>query len=221
VSKKQSLPVISPSKDNLSGDVNMLVEVLNNVGTCIFTKDVHGCYTYVNQAVLDLLNVNSTDIIGFDDSHFFDLALSEQLKENDRKVIQEAITVENVETNFIKSLQETRIYKTVKKPLFDDSKNVIGICGVSTDITAEKNLQKMVSVHKKLLHTVLDNVDAYIYMKDSERTFKYVNSKVAELFGMPAENIIGKKDTEVLPLDVAEHFNQSDQKVLIRAKNKP
>tara|TARA_R110001592_G_scaffold186150_13_gene430461 strand:+ start:1946 stop:3253 length:1308 start_codon:yes stop_codon:yes gene_type:complete len=213
VSKKKPLPVTSTSKDNLSVDVKMLTEVLNNVGTCIFTKDIHGCYTYVNQAVLDLFNINSTDIIGFDDSHFFDLALSQQLKENDRKVIKEAITVENEETNFIKSLQETRIYKTVKKPLFDDANNVIGICGVSTDITAEKKLQKIIKAQKKLLHTVLDNVDAYIYMKDNERTFKYVNSKVAELFGTSAENIIGKKDTEVLPLDVAEHFNQSDQKV--------
>jgi diguanylate cyclase (GGDEF)-like protein/PAS domain S-box-containing protein len=211
VSKDQQSTVLS--YNNLLLKVNMLAEVLTNVGACIYTKDLNGHYTYVNQAVLDLFNVTTAEIVGFDDTHFFDLALSQQLRENDQKVMKEAITVKSEEKNFIRSLKETRIYKTVKKPLFDDNNNVIGMCGISTDITEEKKLQKIVKSQEKLLHTVLDNVDAYIYMKDNERTFKYVNSKVAELFGTTPENMIGKKDIEVLPFDVAEHFNQSDQKV--------
>ncbi|MCP4990614.1 MAG: PAS domain-containing protein [Colwellia sp.] len=47
-------------------------------------------------------------------------------------------------------------------------------------------------------------------MKDSARNFLYVNSQIAELFGDKAENIIGKKDIEVLPHEIADHFYQSD-----------
>ena len=47
-------------------------------------------------------------------------------------------------------------------------------------------------------------------MKDCDRTFLYVNSQVAALFGDEAANIIGKKDTEVLPKEIADHFYQSD-----------
>jgi diguanylate cyclase (GGDEF)-like protein/PAS domain S-box-containing protein len=153
------------------------------------------------------------EVVGFDDSHFFDLDLSTQLNKNDKKVMFEGITVESEETNYIKSLKETRIYKAVKNPLYDTNGNIIGMCGVSTDITDEKKLQQTVKSQQHLLNAVLDNADAYIYMKDIDRTFQYVNSKVANLFGDTPENIIGKKDTEVLPIEVAEHFHLSDQKV--------
>jgi len=202
-----------PSSENLSLPINSLSEVLNSVGAFIYTKDLQGHYTYANKAVLDLFDKKLREVIGFDDSHFFDLTLSKQLSENDQKVMSNNITVENEETNFLKDIQEVRIYKTIKKPLHDDCGNVVGMCGISTDITEEKKLDKKLKEQKQLLDTVLDNVDAYIYMKDSERTFKYVNSKVAELFGNTVKNIVGKKDTEVLPIEVAEHFNLSDQKV--------
>jgi diguanylate cyclase (GGDEF)-like protein/PAS domain S-box-containing protein len=191
----------------------MLGEVLNNVGAFIYTKDLKGFYTYVNQAVLDLFDKKLEEVVGFDDSHFFDLDLSTQLNKNDQKVMLEGITVESEETNYIKSLKETRIFKAVKNPLYDTNGNIIGMCGVSTDITDEKNLQQMVKSQQHLLNAVLDNADAYIYMKDIDRTFQYVNSKVAKLFGNTQENIIGKKDTEVLPIEVAEHFHLSDLKV--------
>ena len=213
MSTKQVSTTNSLEGDNVSLQAKMLGEVLNNVGAFIYTKDLKGFYTYVNQAVLDLFDKKLEEVVGFDDSHFFDLDLSTQLNKNDQKVMHEGIIVESEETNYIKSLKETRVYKAVKNPLYDTDGNIIGMCGVSTDITDEKNLQQMVKSQQHLLNAVLDNADAYIYMKDIDRTFQYVNSKVAKLFGDSPENIIGKKDTEVLPIEVAEHFHLSDQKV--------
>ena len=213
MSTKQVSTTNSHEGDNVSLQAKMLGEVLNNVGAFIYTKDLKGFYTYVNQAVLDLFDKKLEEVVGFDDSHFLDLDLSTQLNKNDKKVMFEGITVESEETNYIKSLKETRIYKAVKNPLYDTDGNIIGMCGVSTDITDEKKLQQTVKSQQHLLNAVLDNADAYIYMKDIDRTFQYVNSKVANLFGDTPENIIGKKDTEVLPIEVAEHFHLSDQKV--------
>jgi diguanylate cyclase (GGDEF)-like protein/PAS domain S-box-containing protein len=213
VSTKQVSTTNSLEGDKVSLQAKMLGEVLNNVGAFIYTKDLKGFYTYVNQAVLDLFDKKLEEVVGFDDSHFLELDLSTQLYKNDQKVMHEGITVESEETNYIKSLKETRVFKAVKNPLYDMEGNIIGMCGVSTDITDEKNLQQMVKSQQHLLNAVLDNADAYIYMKDIDRTFQYVNSKVAKLFGDSPENIIGKKDTEVLPIEVAEHFHLSDQKV--------
>jgi diguanylate cyclase (GGDEF)-like protein/PAS domain S-box-containing protein len=213
VSNKQSSTLNSSLGDTISIEAKMLTEVLNNVGAFIYTKNLEGLYTYVNQPVLDLFDKSLVEVIGFDDSHFFDLDLSEQHNQNDKKVMLEGVALESEETNYLKSLKETRIYKAVKKPLFDIDGNVVGMCGISTDITDEKNLQKMVRSQQHLLNAVLDNADSYIYMKDIDRTFQYVNSKVAELFGDSPENIIGKKDTDVLSIEVAEHFHLSDQKV--------
>ncbi|MGB7800261.1 diguanylate cyclase [Buttiauxella sp.] len=65
-----------------------------------------------------------------------------------------------------------------------------------------------------LLDLVLDSVDACVYFKTSERHFAYVNAKTAELFGLRAEKIIGKRDSEVLPQKMADDFWITDSKVL-------
>ncbi len=198
---------------SITQQVALLSEVLNNVGACIFAKDLNGKYLYANDMVLEVFGMPLENVIGKDDSHFFDLSISDQLRNNDKKVLTEGVIVEQEETNYIKATGEVRIYHSVKKPLFDEEKRIIGLCGISTDITEQKRLENLVKKQKDLLNIVLDNVDAHIYMKDNQRTFKYVNSRVAALFGLPVEQVVGKKETDILPEDVAEHFYQSDKKL--------
>lgn len=193
--------------------VQSMSSILEHINAYFFIKDLSGKYIYVNKRVEDVFQTTAENIIGKDDSHFFDVKQSDELRVNDENVINNNITVEKEEINIIKLTNEERIYKTIKKPLFDANNNVIGLFGCSTDITDEKHLKKENSEQKHLLDAILDNVEAYIYMKDSTRTFRYVNSKVAELFGVPAEDIIGKKDCDVIPKEFADHFWQSDKLV--------
>jgi diguanylate cyclase (GGDEF)-like protein/PAS domain S-box-containing protein len=204
---------LSKDKNTTSDFDDIKNQVLDSIDSFIFTKDLQGKYTFVNQAVLNLFEKKIDEVIGFEDSHFFDLARSIELKANDLLVMEKALKVENEERNFIRSKNEIRIFKAVKKPLFDREGNVTGICGISTDITEEKKLQEQVNEQSYLLDTMLNNIDAYIYVKNSERTFLYVNNKVAKLFGNSADNIIGKKDLEILPQEIADHFYQSDKQV--------
>lgn len=193
--------------------VNSMSAILEHIDACFYIKDLNYKYVYVNKHVEDVFQTCAEEIIGKDDSHFFDFQLSDELRHNDTIVIQQKKSLESIETNIIKSSGEERIYKIIKKPIFDDNNEVIGLCGYSTDITEQKRLEQENHDQKNLLDTILDNVDAYIYMKDSTRKFRYVNSKVAELFGQPVDNIIGKLDSEVISQEFADHFWQSDKRV--------
>ncbi|HEV7817387.1 MAG TPA: CHASE domain-containing protein, partial [Janthinobacterium sp.] len=55
-----------------------------------------------------------------------------------------------------------------------------------------------------LLDTVLNNVDAHVYMKDHDRRYIYVNKKMAEVMGVPVAQIIGKLDRELVPAGRAD-----------------
>jgi PAS domain S-box-containing protein len=65
-----------------------------------------------------------------------------------------------------------------------------------------------------LLDLVLDNVDAYVYMKDRERRFRYVNAKTAAAAGLPAEAMIGRRDLDVMPADRADAVWELDRPVI-------
>jgi signal transduction histidine kinase/CheY-like chemotaxis protein/HPt (histidine-containing phosphotransfer) domain-containing protein/CHASE1-domain containing sensor protein len=50
-----------------------------------------------------------------------------------------------------------------------------------------------------LLDTVLNHVDAHVYMKDQSRRYIYVNARMAECMGMEVRDIVGKLDRELKP----------------------
>jgi two-component system sensor histidine kinase/response regulator len=65
-----------------------------------------------------------------------------------------------------------------------------------------------------LLDLVLDNVDAYVYMKDRERRFRYVNAKTAAASGLRAEEMVGRRDREVMPAARADAVWELDRPVI-------
>ena len=197
--------------ESLLQQISVMSSVLDNIGSYVFSKDLAGKYTYVNANVEALFQRPAKYIIGKNDSHFFDLDILDELLENDRKVINEKVSLTSEETNVIKSTGKILTYKVIKNPIFNDIGEVIGLSGISTDITAQKALETDNQNQKHLLDVVLNNVDAYIYMKDAERRYRYVNSRVAELIGLPAKEIIGKFDHDVVPPKYAEHFWKSDK----------
>lgn len=190
-----------------------LRQVLNNVGAYIYTKDTNGRYTYANNMVCELFGLALHDVVGKDDSQFFDLDISNQLQLNDRKVLADGETLVSEELNIVKATGETRIYWTVKAPVRDEQGEIIGMCGISTDITERKQLEAQLHEQRQLLDTVLNNVDSYIYMKSEDRRFLYVNEHSARLLGLPAEDIIGRLDSEVLASATADHLWEIDRQV--------
>jgi diguanylate cyclase (GGDEF)-like protein/PAS domain S-box-containing protein len=123
---------------------SLLIELralLDQIGTYIFTKDTAGRYTYVNHKVQELFADTYENIIGKDDSHFFDLELANELLINDRLVIDHGKTIEQEERTIVKSTDVTKIYWTIKKPLLDEDGQIIGLCGISTDITDRKTME--------------------------------------------------------------------------------
>ncbi len=51
------------------------------------------------------------------------------------------------------------------------------------------------------LNTILDSVEAAIFIKDPQLRYQYVNRKVADLFGQPPEAILGKTDADFFDAD--------------------
>lgn len=191
--------------------VQVMSSVLDNIGSYVYSKDLAGKYTYVNADVAKLFQTSVQDIIGKDDSHFFDLDISNEINQNDLKVIRNKAPLITEENNVIKSTGKVNTYQIIKKPILDNKGNVIGISGISVDITEKKALEAENQEQKYLLDVILDNVDAYIYMKDDNRHFRYVNDRVAKLFGLPAKDIIGKRDIDVISQADADHFWQTDK----------
>lgn len=198
---------------SITQELKNLQVTLNNIGAYVFTKDTRGRYTYVNELVRELFDYPLDEILGFDDAKFFELEISDDIMINDKQVLSQGQVLEVEEKNVIAKTGEIRYYQSVKKPLYDDNNKIIGMLGVSTDITARKAMEFELKRKQELLDTVLNNVDAYIYMKDKDYKYLYLNPKLASLFKMDPEEVVGKREEDFLSEEDTAHFRQMDRKV--------
>lgn len=111
--------------------------ILDAMDAYVYAKDRDGNYVYANKPVQELFGHSLDEIVGKDDSAFFDLAKSDDLKRNDEEVMATGETVRAREVDFIKETGEERTYLTVKKPVISDDGTVIGLYGLSMDITED------------------------------------------------------------------------------------
>ncbi len=186
--------------------------LLDNVGAHIFTKNLQGRYTYLNRLCAQLWGVSPEQALGCTDEDFFDAQTVCTLRENDLSVITGGKTLEKEECVTLAN-GEKHIFLVVKAPVRDDADNIIGICGVATDITERKHLEEALAQQSNLLNTVLNNIEANIYMKDHEGRYVYVNPRVANLLELSTSEIIGRTDVELFPGNFGEEYYRNDQKV--------
>jgi PAS domain S-box-containing protein len=67
------------------------------------------------------------------------------------------------------------------------------------------------------LQAILDNSPAVIYLKDCEGRFLRINQKFQQLFNLKAEEIIGKRNEDLFPPEIAQEFSINDTYVLEQA----
>ena len=67
---------------------------------------------------------------------------------------------------------------------------------------------------REQLRTILDATTALIYLKDAEGRYLFVNRRFEEVFGSTRDEVLGKRDADVLPAAVARTLHADDLRVL-------
>lgn len=117
--------------------------VLNEIGSYVFIKNHKGEYLYANQLTLDLFETSLENLKNKTDADFFHPDLLTDILRSDNMVFEHAQTVINEERAQSIPDGKVKIYRAIKKPIFSSkTQEVIGLIGVSTDITDLVNMRE-------------------------------------------------------------------------------
>ena len=85
---------------------------------------------------------------------------------------------------------------------------------ITRDITRRKREAEALQQERNLLRTLIDNIPDKIYVRDISNRFILANASFARLMGVagPAA-LIGKKDADFYPAEMASDFDSIDQRV--------
>lgn len=113
-----------------------LQDLIEHSGTLIFAKDKEGRYLLINQVYEKLTGHHRDQVLGRTDFDIYSDKDAMIFTENDKFVI------DSMKTRRYEELLGAHHFLTTKFPLLDEDGNVSGVCGISADITEQKELQK-------------------------------------------------------------------------------
>jgi len=132
----------SHAEQALKENEKLLSDILENVSAYIYMKDTQGRYLFANRSLRERFAAPMEEIVGYDDSKFFDADTTEKMHGDDLRVLQGGEVLEVEETNLNILTGVMQVFVTVKIPLRRDDGRIYALCGISTDITERKDIEE-------------------------------------------------------------------------------
>ncbi|MBI2749852.1 MAG: PAS domain-containing protein [Burkholderiales bacterium] len=129
------LLTLAQREEALKRSERKFLDILENVEAYLYLKDTQGRYTFANRTMRRLCGVSMEGIVGKTDDVFLDPDTVAQLQANDRKVLEQGMTLKTEETVFNLATGTTSVHLSVKLPLRNEEGDIYALCGISTDIT--------------------------------------------------------------------------------------
>ncbi|CAD6880442.1 diguanylate cyclase/phosphodiesterase (GGDEF & EAL domains) with PAS/PAC sensor(s) [Methylomonas albis] len=171
--------------------LNLLAAISDLSVDAIYAKDLDGRYMLFNTAACNFVGKPVEEVLGQDDTAIFPHHQSEHLKAFGRRVVKENITLTEEET--LDTRYGPRVFLATKGPLRDANGKVIGLFGISRDITERKQAELELRDSEARFRGLVEQSLAGIYIIQEGR-FVYVNQGFAAIFGYErAEDIVSSK----------------------------
>jgi PAS domain S-box-containing protein len=213
----RDITVHKKAEDALEKEQFLINALMNNLADYVYLKDIEGRFIRINKSHSQILGLDSPDqAIGKTDFDFLpkEHSHSQQAYNDEMDVIRTGKTLNKEEEILLKDNTKIWVLAT-KLPLRNRDGNIIGVFGISRDITEQKKLENALLVKQLLLEGIIGNIPDQIYYKDRNSKFVLCNTPVALLAGCSSEkDLIGKSDFDFHPHDMAEQYFKDEQTLM-------
>jgi PAS domain S-box-containing protein len=193
----------------LAHEQMLLRMLMDNMPDTIYFKDARSQFTRVNRAQAEVLGLKSPDqAIGKSDFDFFTAEHAQAALADERRILESGQGLISKSERIRRADGQFRWVTATKVPLCDAQGSVVGLVGISRDVTEHE-------MTEHLLHNLLESLPDLVYVKDTQGRYLVDNPSHRAFLGLrTVEDIVGKTDFDFYPRELAEQIRADDQAVL-------
>jgi PAS domain S-box-containing protein len=187
----------------------LLRMLMDSMPDTIYFKDLQSRFTRVNRAQSEVLGLKSADeAVGKNDFDFFTPEHAQAASADERKILETGHGMIGKTERIRHADGRYRWVTATKVPLRDPNGKLVGLVGISRDVT-----DHVMAEH--LLQALVDNLPDLVYVKDTLGHYVIDNATHRKFLGLQnVEQLVGKTVFDLYPKELAEKIRADDQAVL-------
>ena len=207
-------------ENELTYERDLLQALLDNIPDTIYYKDANSRFTRINKAQATVLGLNDPqEAFGRSDFDFFTPEHAKDAYLDEQRMVKTGKPVINKIEKIRRADGQFRWVSATKVPLKDQKGRVVGLVGMSRDITESKRIEEKLEYERDLFDALMDNMPDAIYFKDRDSHFIRVSRISCPGMGISSpEEAAGMTDYDFSPPEMAKQFMADDQTVMRSGK---
>ncbi len=179
------------AEEELRASQRLLQTVFDAIPHGIFVRDKEGRYLMVNEVLANRYGLKTEEFAG---KHLGDIVSDlgivrdwQSYLQSDQEVFRTGRRVSLPDRLLEFPDGSPRTVHTVKSPLHNEAGEVVGVVGVTEDITERKRAEEELRDNQQLLRTVIDAIPLWISVQDPQGNRLLVNQNLLDLWGQSRE----------------------------------
>ncbi|MBS4098789.1 MAG: PAS domain S-box protein [Sulfuricella sp.] len=185
------------------GQLRKLWLAVEQSPSSIMVSDLDSRIEYVNQAFEKISGYRQEEVLGRNPR----ILHSGETPATTYQQMRNALARGDIwEGEFINRRKNGEIYTEFARisPVRQSDGRITHYLAIKEDITERKRAEDAIREAKTLLQCVIDSTPDWIHVKDREHRFMLVNQSFARAFNQTPEHMVGRFDSDFLPLDMCD-----------------
>ncbi|MFT4900772.1 MAG: PAS domain S-box-containing protein [Lentimonas sp.] len=198
-------------------DRNYLNQLLANTTDTIYFKDTDGRFMRISQSLVELFGCSSDkEVLGKTDFDYqADVHARKAYRDEQAVMRSQEDIIGRIEHQILSDGSQSWV-STSRIALLNESGEPIGTMGISRDVTAIHEGEAAINYEKDLLNTIINAVQAGIFVKDKDGRYLLSNDWHANSIGADSPtDVIGKNTADFSTQD----YNTSAKKQVLEMMN--
>jgi len=200
----QNITELERAEAALATEQQLLNSLIAATPDHIYFKDRQSRFTRINESFARRQGFSDPDaILGKTDFDIFGEQHARQAYEDEQRIIATGQPMIGKEEREDWKDGHVTWVSTTKMPLRDTTGKIVGIMGISRDITARKLAEEAQREAMALYYSLVEQMPAGVFRKDRAGRYIFVNSWFCQLRSLEADQILGRTPDELLAVEAA------------------